>query len=85
MTKRIGRPGLLAAASFIAAASFALAHDPAKKSAGMDMMTKVCGEHHSAAMKASDQVSMQLAEASAPARLPKCAATSRWPTARWPR
>jgi YHS domain-containing protein len=51
----------MAAASFIAAASFALAHDPAKKSAGMHGME--CGEHHSAAMKASDQVSMHLAEA----------------------
>lgn len=61
MTKRIGRLGFLAAAFVIAAASFALAHDPAKKSAGMHGME--CGEHHSAAMKASDQVTLHLAEA----------------------
>lgn len=61
MTKSIGRLGFLGAATLIAAASVALAHDPAKKAAGMHGME--CGEHHSAAMKASDDVSMHLAEA----------------------
>jgi YHS domain-containing protein len=60
MTRRIGAPGLLAVAAFIAVASFALAHDHAKKS-GMDDMA--CGTHHSAAMKASEDVSTHLAEA----------------------
>ena len=60
MTRRIGIPGLVAAAAFIAVASFALAHDGAKKS-GMDDMA--CGTHHSAAMKASEDVSTHLAEA----------------------
>jgi YHS domain-containing protein len=60
MTKRIGMPGLLAVAAFIAVASFALAHDHAKKS-GMDDMA--CGTHHSAAMKASEDISTHLAEA----------------------
>jgi YHS domain-containing protein len=63
MTKRIGRSGLLAAASLVAAASFAFAHDPAKSPAGKTDMMNGCGEHHSAAMKASDEVSMHLAEA----------------------
>jgi len=61
MTRRIGRLGVVVGATLIAAASVALAHDPAKKSAGMHGME--CGEHHSAAMKASDDVSMHLAEA----------------------
>lgn len=60
MTRRIGAPGLLAVAAFIAVASFALAHDPAKKS-GIDEMG--CATHHSAAMKASEDVSTHLAEA----------------------
>jgi YHS domain-containing protein len=59
--KPVGKAGLLAGAVLIVTASFALAHDPAKKSAGMHGMD--CGEHHSAAMKASDEVSMHLAEA----------------------
>ena len=59
--KTLGKAGLLAAAALIATTSFALAHDPAKKSAGMHGME--CGEHHAAAMKASDDVSMHLAEA----------------------
>lgn len=60
MTRRIGIPGLLAVASFVAVASFAIAHDQAKK-AGMDDMA--CGPHHSAAMKASEDISTHLAEA----------------------
>jgi YHS domain-containing protein len=60
--RSISRPGLFAAASLIAGASLAFAHDPAKK-AGMGGMMKECGEHHAAAMKASDDVSMHLAEA----------------------
>jgi YHS domain-containing protein len=60
MTRRIGIPGLLAVASLIAIASSALGHDHAKKS-GMDDMA--CGTHHSAAMKASDDLSTHLAEA----------------------
>ena len=60
MTRRIGAPGVLAVAAFTAVASFALAHDPAKKS-GMDDMA--CGTHHSEAMKASEDVSTHLAEA----------------------
>jgi YHS domain-containing protein len=60
MTRRFRIPGLLAVASFLMVASAALAHDPAKKS-GMDDME--CGTHHAAAMKASEDVSMHLAEA----------------------
>lgn len=59
--RQIGKPGLLAAAALIAAASLAFAHDPKKKiTTGM---MEGCGEHHAAAMKASDDVSMHLAEA----------------------
>lgn len=61
MSKGVGRMSSLAGAALLVAASVALAHDPAKKSAGMHGME--CGEHHSAAMKASDDVSMHLAEA----------------------
>jgi YHS domain-containing protein len=61
MMKTLGKASLLAGAALIAATSFALAHDPAKKSAGMHGME--CGEHHVAAMKASDDVSIHLAEA----------------------
>jgi YHS domain-containing protein len=60
MTRRFKIPGLLAVAAFIAVASFALAHDHAKKS-GTDEMG--CEAHHSAAMKASEDVSTHLAEA----------------------
>jgi len=60
--RQIGKPGLLAAAALIAAASLAFAHDPKKKTSTTGMM-EGCGEHHAAAMKASDDVSMHLAEA----------------------
>jgi YHS domain-containing protein len=60
MTGRSGKFGLVAV-SVIAAASFALAHDPATKATGMREME--CGKHHSAAMKASDEVSIHLADA----------------------
>ncbi len=63
MIMRIGKPGLLAAASLVAAASFAFAHDATKKPADKTAMTDGCGEHHSEAMKARDQVSKHLAEA----------------------
>jgi YHS domain-containing protein len=62
MTKRIGRPALVAAAAILCASALLLAHDPKKKTAMTGGMME-CGEHHSAAMKASDDVSMHLAEA----------------------
>lgn len=63
MRKRIGRSAGLATAMFLGLAALVLAHDPKKKPAMTDDMMKGCGEHHSAAMNASDQVSMHLAEA----------------------
>lgn len=63
MTRRIGRSALVAAAAFLCASALLLAHDPKTKSAMTDDMMKGCGEHHSAAMKASDDLSMHLAEA----------------------
>ena len=62
MTILTRRGAMVAAAAFFCASALVLAHDPKKKSAATgDMME--CGEHHSAAMKASDEVSMHLAEA----------------------
>jgi YHS domain-containing protein len=63
MTKRIGRPTLVAAVAILWASALLLAHDPKKKSAMTGDMMNGCGEHHAAAMKASDEVSMHLAEA----------------------
>jgi YHS domain-containing protein len=63
MTKSIKRPALVVAAAFLCASALVLAHDPKKKSAMAGDMMNGCDEHHSAAMKASDQVSMHLAEA----------------------
>ena len=63
MITRIGKPGLLAAAFLVAAASFAFAHDPAKKPADKASMMNGCSEHHSEALKARDQVKVHLAEA----------------------
>jgi YHS domain-containing protein len=62
MTERIGRPALVAAA-ILCASALAFAHDPKKKTAMAGDMMDGCGEHHSAAMKASDEVSTHLAEA----------------------
>jgi YHS domain-containing protein len=63
MAKSIRRPALVAAAAFLCASALVLAHDPKKKSAMTGDMMNGCGEHHSAAMKASDELSMHLAEA----------------------
>jgi YHS domain-containing protein len=60
MTRSFGRLSLLGAAALVGAATFAFADDPAKKSAKMDDM---CAGHHSAAMKASDDLGTHLAEA----------------------
>jgi YHS domain-containing protein len=68
MTKQIGRLASITAASLVAAAAFTFAHDPAKKSAEMDDM--MCGGHHSAAMKASQQLSMHLTEAKRSGTMP---------------
>ena len=62
MTKRIGRPALVAAVAIFCTSALLLAHDPKKKTAMTGGMME-CGEHHSAAMKASDDVSAHLAEA----------------------
>lgn len=62
MTRSIKRSALVAAAAFLCASALVLAHDPKKKSAATGGMME-CGEHHSAAMKASDEVSLHLAEA----------------------
>ena len=71
MTKFIRRPALVAAAAFLCASALVLAHDPKKKSAMTGDMMNGCGEHHSAAMKASDEVSMHLAEAKNSTTLPE--------------
>lgn len=47
----------------LATAALAGAHEKKTGKATGDMMMNGCGEHHSAAMKASDQVNMHLAEA----------------------
>lgn len=62
MAKSLKRDAWLTAAVFFCASAIALAHDPKKKSSTMGIMDG-CGEHHAAAMKASDDVSMHLAEA----------------------
>lgn len=62
MTNRIGKPALMAAVAVFCASALMLAHDPKKTAMKGDMMNE-CGEHHSAAMKASEQVKMHLAEA----------------------
>lgn len=56
---------LVAFGLVLAVAAFAGAHE---KKGGMGDMT-ACGEHHSAAMKASDQVNLHLAEAKRSATL----------------
>ena len=66
MIRRIGKPGLLAAASLVAAASLAFAHDPARNPGDKTAMMNGCGEHHSEAMKARDQVKVHLAESDRP-------------------
>jgi Cu+-exporting ATPase len=60
MTRRIGRAFLLAAGAVLAVAPFALGHEPGKMAHGM---MKGCDEHHAEALKASEQVSLHLAEA----------------------
>jgi YHS domain-containing protein len=59
MTRRIGRAFLLAAAAIFAVAPLAFGHEPGKMAHGM----KGCDEHHAEALKASEQVSLHLAEA----------------------
>lgn len=63
MTKRIGRPTLVTVAALLCASALVFAHDHKKKTAMTGDMMNECGEHHSAAMKASEQVNMHLAEA----------------------
>ena len=63
MTRRIARPVLVAAVAIFCASAFVLAHDPKKKTAMTGDMMNECGEHHSAAMKASEEVKVHLAEA----------------------
>jgi Cu+-exporting ATPase len=60
MTRRIGKGFLLAAAAILAAAPLAFGHEPGKMAHGM---MKGCDEHHAEALKASEQVSLHLAEA----------------------
>ena len=62
MTRRIARPALVAAVAIFCASALVLAHDHKKNATTGDMMNE-CGEHHSAAMKASEGVKMHLAEA----------------------
>ena len=50
----------IATTLFLSAAALAIAHDPKKAPSAADGM---CGEHHSAAMKASEATTMHLAEA----------------------
>jgi YHS domain-containing protein len=60
MTRRIGKAFLLAAAAIFAAAPLAFGHETGKMAHGM---MKGCDEHHAEALKASEQVSLHLAEA----------------------
>jgi YHS domain-containing protein len=60
MNKRIGKAFLLAAAAILAAAPLAFGHETGKMAHGM---MKGCDEHHAEALKASEQVSLHLAEA----------------------
>jgi YHS domain-containing protein len=62
MIKKTWTSVLAGAVLVLGAAAVAGAHEK-KTGMAMDGMMKGCGEHHSAAMKASDQVSMHLAEA----------------------
>jgi YHS domain-containing protein len=63
MTRRIGKLVLMSATAFLLVSGLAFAHDPKKKPAASGGMMEGCEEHHSAAMKASDELSMHLAEA----------------------
>jgi YHS domain-containing protein len=63
MTKRIGKLILVSATAFLLTVGIGFAHDPKKKSAMSGEMMEGCGEHHAAAMKASDELTMHLAEA----------------------
>jgi YHS domain-containing protein len=63
MTRRIARPALVAAVALFCASALVLAHDPKKQTAMKGDMMNECGEHHSAAMKASEEVKVHLAEA----------------------
>jgi hypothetical protein len=85
MTKSIKRPALVAAAAFLCASALVLAHDPKKKSAMTGDMMNGCGEHHSAAMKASDELSMHLAEAKRSTTLAAMRTHVEMADKRWPR
>jgi Cu+-exporting ATPase len=60
MTKRIRKVILVSATAFLFMLGIGFAHDAKKKSGEM---MQGCEEHHSAAMKATDELSMHLAEA----------------------
>jgi YHS domain-containing protein len=60
MTRRISKLFLISAAAFLFLSGVGFAHDPKKKSGEM---MQGCEEHHAAAMKATDELSMHLAEA----------------------
>ncbi|MEO8348790.1 MAG: YHS domain-containing protein [Acidobacteriota bacterium] len=63
MIKRTWLSVLTAVVFVIATAALAGAHEKKTDKATGDMMMNGCSEHHSAAMKASEQVNMHLAEA----------------------
>ena len=54
MTRRIGRPALVAVAAIFCASALLLAHDAKKKTAMTGDMMNECGDHHTAAKKASE-------------------------------
>lgn len=60
MTKSLKSRLSVAAAVLLSATAVAIGHEPKKAPSAID---GVCGEHHSAAMKASEATTMHLAEA----------------------
>ena len=65
MFKRVG----IVFAAAIIAATFVFAHGSGKKTEGMHGCMTACAEHHSAAMKAGDELGKHLAEAKGSATL----------------
>ena len=63
------RVGIALAVAIIAAATFAFAHGSGKKSTEPHGCGTACAEHHSAAMKAGDEIARHLGEAKASATL----------------
>jgi YHS domain-containing protein len=63
MRTRIRKSVILSVSALLFTAALAFGHDPKKKGGAAAGMMDGCGEHHAAAMKASDELSMHIAEA----------------------